>query len=200
MDIGQALGKVSSPPDMEKLALVGFIHSKMSKGEYTTTFGSLDQVFQKYKGWGIWMIRALIDDGIYDVESGGYGRGGYVIIKYATNKVSGQKMSDYQYHKGDPPSIRMAYYIYTKMVKHQPGIIELKKALSRKWADDCRLMLEVDGRSGDDIKKVIDFAYEDEWWVKNTVLSPKNIRKHYDKLMVRVPRNIHTTKKVWTPD
>ena len=50
--------------------------------------------------------------------------------------------------------------------------------------DVCRLMREVDKRTPDEIKRVIEFSQKDEFW-KDNVLSMTKVRKNWDILWLK---------------
>lgn len=53
------------------------------------------------------------------------------------------------------------------------------------WANECRLMRERDGRSIEDIEKVLRWSQSDSFW-KTNILSMGKLRKQFDQLMIRM--------------
>jgi Helix-turn-helix domain len=53
-----------------------------------------------------------------------------------------------------------------------------------KWANEVRLMREVDGRTLDEIRKLFTWANQDDFWRSN-VLSPEKLRKQWDQLSIK---------------
>jgi hypothetical protein len=53
-----------------------------------------------------------------------------------------------------------------------------------KWAVDIDRLNRLDGRSYDDINKVITFAVNDEFWRTN-ILSGSKLREKYDMLWIK---------------
>ena len=67
----------------------------------------------------------------------------------------------------------------------------------KKWANSFRLMREQDKHSLQEIADMIDCAMKDEFWRK-VILSPDNLRKHWDKLaMKRTPATATTSGTSW---
>lgn len=66
------------------------------------------------------------------------------------------------------------------------------------WANDIRLMRDIDGRTHEQICKIFDWANKDSFWYKN-ILSTKSLRKHFDELTVK-SLNSHPTKNLQTED
>ena len=52
---------------------------------------------------------------------------------------------------------------------------------SKRWLNEMRLLRARDGRSPDDIKRVICWSQSDPFWASN-VLSPTKLRKHFTRL------------------
>ena len=55
----------------------------------------------------------------------------------------------------------------------------------RVWANEVRVMREIDERTPEDIKRVFMLAHRDEFWRKQ-ILSIRNLRKHYDNLDLKL--------------
>nr|WP_282565708.1 replication protein 15 [Providencia rettgeri] len=58
------------------------------------------------------------------------------------------------------------------------------------WANDIRLMREIDGRTHEQICALFDWASRDSFWHKN-ILSTKSLRKYFDTLTVKSKENPH---------
>jgi len=52
------------------------------------------------------------------------------------------------------------------------------------WQNDCRLMREQDGRAVDEIREVIIWAQDDDFWHTN-ILSMGKLRKQWDQLILK---------------
>lgn len=50
--------------------------------------------------------------------------------------------------------------------------------------DEARKLIDVDGKTVDQVKRAIDFALADDFWSQN-IHSPKALRKSYDKLAIK---------------
>ncbi|MGO2307068.1 MAG: replication protein 15 [Providencia sp.] len=62
------------------------------------------------------------------------------------------------------------------------------------WANDIRLMREVDGRNHEQICGLFDWANKDSFWFKN-ILCPRSLRKHFDTLTIKSQENTQQQKK-----
>jgi len=85
--------------------------------------------------------------------------------------------------KSDNPYRTLSLYLEELILKNNPKAKVVKN--KEKWDNTVRLMLEIDGRSIEEIKKVIEISQKDEFWLKN-VLSMDKVRKHFDKLTLIV--------------
>lgn len=60
-----------------------------------------------------------------------------------------------------------------------------KQPDSQKWAKHIDLMVRIDGRTPEDIEKVIQWCQSDSFWMNN-VLSTEKLRKQYDALYMKM--------------
>ncbi|WP_052039319.1 hypothetical protein [Latilactobacillus sakei] len=87
-------------------------------------------------------------------------------------------------YNADNLNYKAAVYFWEKI---QDVFPKAKKPNLQNWANDVRLMHEQDKRSYDEIKAVIDWVNQDDFWVGN-ILSPKKLRKQYDALTIQMTR------------
>lgn len=78
-------------------------------------------------------------------------------------------------------SARLFYWI----LQNNP---KAKKPNPQKWADVIRLMIERDNREPEDIKAVIDWSQNDDFWMSN-ILSTDKLRKQFDTLYMQMERD-----------
>ena len=64
-----------------------------------------------------------------------------------------------------------------------------KKPDMQKWALEVEKIIRIDKRKPDDIRHVLSFVKNDNFWVGN-ILSPVKLRKHYDTLKIRMSDNV----------
>ena len=57
------------------------------------------------------------------------------------------------------------------------------------WANDVRMLREIDGRSLKEIGELFDWANRNDFWCSN-ILSPKTLRKQWDKLTLQRSRPV----------
>ncbi|CAI6265614.1 MULTISPECIES: Replication protein O [Bacillus subtilis group] len=75
-----------------------------------------------------------------------------------------------------------AEYLFKEIKNNNP---DAKKPNLEKWANEFRLIRERDKRTDEQIKYLIKWTQQDEFWKAN-ILSPSSLRKHYDKLVVKI--------------
>ncbi len=68
-----------------------------------------------------------------------------------------------------------------KLIKQNKSDRILGNGYCERWANDIRLTEEVDKRSMDRIREVIEFSQRDSFWKQN-ILSGNKLRKQFDKL------------------
>jgi predicted phage replisome organizer len=81
----------------------------------------------------------------------------------------------------DSIEMKLAKYLYEKMLLNNP---EAKKPNFQVWANDVRLMIEIDERKPGQIKNMIEWCQKDSFWKAN-ILSVKKLRDKYDQLKIK---------------
>lgn len=81
----------------------------------------------------------------------------------------------------DSPYLELATGLFAYMKKNNE---EAKEPNLQSWADDMRKLVELDGRSIENVKEVIRWSQRDEFW-KGNILSAKKLREKYDQLKVQ---------------
>lgn len=79
----------------------------------------------------------------------------------------------------------LAKYIEEKIRILNPNA---KSPNSDKWANEIRLMREIDKREHTEIKRIFDWANRDPFWRSN-ILSPAKLRKQFDQLTIKASSN-----------
>lgn len=82
-------------------------------------------------------------------------------------------------YDADSVFLKGAIYLRDRILAWKPNA-RIPKDLNA-WADEVRKMNELDKRSLEDIKRVIDFATSDSFWQAN-ILSAKKLREKFDTL------------------
>lgn len=87
-----------------------------------------------------------------------------------------------------------AKYLFGLMQQNNPGA---KQPDFDKWADTFRLMRERDERTDEQIKYLISWSQQDEFWHTN-ILSPATLRKQWDKLVLKAKKDHQATQQLQT--
>jgi hypothetical protein len=76
----------------------------------------------------------------------------------------------------------LAQWMYERIVQLHA---RFKKPHWPTWANDIRLMRDIDKRTRDEIKSVFAWANNDSFWCTN-ILSPAKLRKQFDRLVIQL--------------
>lgn len=82
----------------------------------------------------------------------------------------------------DDTEYYLANYLFYWMLQNNE---KAKKPNPQKWSDVMRLMIERDNRDPNEIKQVIYWCQNNDFWYKN-ILSPEKLRKQYDTLYIQM--------------
>lgn len=63
-----------------------------------------------------------------------------------------------------------------------------RPSITKRWRTSARLLLDVDGRTPDQVRAAIDWCQQDEFWRSNVMSMPK-LREKYDQLRLAATRN-----------
>lgn len=135
------------------------------------------------------------------------------IIEEYTNSSSLRSEEEEKRNKksaAPPPSAdaeKLAHFFFEKIKERNP---ECKEPNLKKWTQEMDLLLRIDKRAIDNVKKLIEWASKDSFW-KNNCLSPSTLRKNYDQMsmkqlgekekdLVRSNRNYAVAMKEKYPD
>ena len=77
---------------------------------------------------------------------------------------------------------RLSEYL-VKLIKERNE--NFKQPPLEKWAENIDLMIRVDKRDPEEIKEVIEWCQQDEFWQDN-ILSTSKLRKQYDQLIMKM--------------
>ncbi|MBX4259780.1 phage replication initiation protein (plasmid) [Clostridium estertheticum] len=96
----------------------------------------------------------------------------------------------------DSNEYRLSIYLFEFIKNNNP---QAKQPNMQKWSKTFDLMLRIDKRKVDDIKKVIMFCQKDPFWYKN-ILSADKVRQHFEKLILQTaePKYAKKNKNTWT--
>lgn len=69
--------------------------------------------------------------------------------------------------------------------KIRVNLPDFKTPNLEQWANDVRMMIDIDGRTEEQIRYLIDWTQKDGFWWKN-IMSVAKLRKQYDRLVAEV--------------
>jgi DNA-binding Lrp family transcriptional regulator len=85
----------------------------------------------------------------------------------------------------DSKEFTLAYILFDQILSRNP---KFKKPNLQSWSKDIDLMIRVDSRSPDDIRKVILWCQGDPFW-QNNILSAAKLREKFDQLLMKMGGN-----------
>src|SRR5699024_3943236 len=91
-----------------------------------------------------------------------------------TNSTSRSKLKFATHH------LKLAELLYKEILHNNP---QHKNPNLESWANDFRLMMEIDKREGKEIQELILFSQSHDFWYKN-ILSAGKLREKYDVLIL----------------
>lgn len=83
---------------------------------------------------------------------------------------------------------RLADFLRKWIVKNNPDAKVPDDAKLNNWCKDIDLMIRIDKRNPDDIKKIIEFSQKDSFWHMN-IRSTSKLREQYDQLDIKMKNN-----------
>lgn len=95
-------------------------------------------------------------------------------------------------YESDNTNFKLANYLLEKIREHNASVypVDSKNPPDlQKWANDIRLMHERDSRSYDDIKRIIEWCQQDDFWQDN-ILSTGKLRKQFGKLIAKADKPV----------
>jgi hypothetical protein len=87
--------------------------------------------------------------------------------------------------------MELAQHFYSLILENNENA---KQPNFEVWANDIRLMRERDIRTEEQIKYLMDWTQNDEFW-KSNILSPSKLREKFDQLVIKVKSDIQKKNK-----
>jgi hypothetical protein len=84
----------------------------------------------------------------------------------------------------------LADYLLNKIILNDGTF---KKPDIQKWAADMDKLLRIDNRSSEDIREIIKYAQNNDFWIPN-ILSVNKLRQHFDRLSLQYKQQQKKTK------
>lgn len=98
----------------------------------------------------------------------------------------------------DSKEYRLSLYLFNWIKKNNENS---KQPNFQNWAKTFDLILRIDERKLEEVKQIVKWCQEDEFWYKN-ILNPTSLRKHYDKFVLEINKPIFSKRSgkldTWT--
>jgi len=91
----------------------------------------------------------------------------------------------------DSIECRLSEFLFKHIRENDP---KMKEPNFQKWAKDINSIIRLDKREPEEIKKVIQWCQESNFW-KSNILSPGKLRKQYSTLLIQMKNQESTAKK-----
>jgi len=88
-------------------------------------------------------------------------------------------------------SRRRATFLFEKIKSINP---KAKKPNIDAWAKDIEKLMRIDGRSEEEVTRVIEWVFNDDFWCKN-ILSGRKLREKFDQLYINMVKHKESPKK-----
>lgn len=89
----------------------------------------------------------------------------------------------------DSTEMELAKYLFDKIKNNYNKV---KEPNFKNWEKHIDYLIRLDKKTHEEIKKVINFATKDDFW-KSNILSTEKLRKHFDKLWIKMTNNSNST-------
>jgi hypothetical protein len=118
------------------------------------------------------------------------------ISKVNESKVKLNKSKSSCPKKVSDVDIKLTELLISKILKNNPksGVQRKTEKTKDDWMNECRKLREIDKRTPEEIKSVIDWCQDDEF-EKTVVLSMPKLRKRFDNLWMKSQRGRSPGKK-----
>ncbi|MDO5804277.1 MAG: hypothetical protein Q4P35_04055, partial [Clostridia bacterium] len=112
-----------------------------------------------------------------------------------TNNSMSEKFSDAKFDENSD-EIKIVNYFIEKL-KGVNKNIKVPSSLKnkQKWATEIHRLINIDGKNREEVCKVIAFATKDDFWCSN-ILSPTSLRKHFDRLNIKMQKSKQNNNNV----
>lgn len=113
------------------------------------------------------------------------------------NRVDKNRVDKPSYpKKHSDTDIQLTEFLVSKILANNPKskIQKMTEKTKDGWIDECRKLREIDKRTPEEIKAVIDWCQDDEF-EKTVVLSMPKLRKRFDNLWMKSQRGSRPARK-----
>lgn len=99
---------------------------------------------------------------------------------YTNNNEKNDKNEKNNIYCPNSNEFRLASYLFNFILRNNP---KAKEPNFKTWSKQFDYILRIDGRDIEEVKKVIKWCQNDNFWFKN-ILSPEKLREQYDRLLL----------------
>ncbi len=85
----------------------------------------------------------------------------------------------------DSLEMRMVNHMITKILESYPGAKVPEGSKKQKWASTFDRIMRIDGKTAEDIRAVMTWIYQDDFWCTN-IRSPEKLREKWDTVYLQM--------------
>ena len=195
------LGKRRTQEIISSIKNKGFIESELIK-QNKAIVKRIIKVTEKYKNPN----KNKVDDGCRKVHEGWCGKvhegdagkcTGRLLIENINNRTTSclnshsNDKSKKKEFSNDSQEIALAGLLLEKLLERNPT---MRKPNIQSWAKHIDLMHRIDKRSFEDIRKILLWSQNDDFWQDN-ILSTHRLREQYDQLFLKAKKKAKLSPK-----
>ena len=186
---------------LEKLIELGFISTRQNKNkwdrrkEYKINLIAIQNELLKngyaLDGYALILPFSKTENGVSKIENRNAQNRKTVTeitTETTTNNSMSEKNSDAKFDESSD-EIKIVNYFIEKLKGVNKNIkVPNNLKNKQKWATEIHRLINIDGKNREEVCKVIAFATKDDFWCSN-ILSPTSLRKHFDRLNIKMQKN-----------
>ena len=105
--------------------------------------------------------------------------------KETLTKETIQKTLSHKFFEKNSVTYQLTIYLEGKIIENNKSIQKKSESQIQKWCNDFDKLIRLDKAKPEEIKKIIDWVVQDDFWCKN-ILCPASLRKHYPRFYKEV--------------
>lgn len=193
---------------LEKLIELGFISTRQNKNkwdrrkEYKINLIAIQNELLKngyaLDGYALILPFSKTENGVSKIENRNAQNRKTVTeitTETTTNNSMSEKNSDAKFDESSD-EIKIVNYFIEKLKGVNKNIkVPNNLKNKQKWATEIHRLINIDGKNREEVCKVIAFATKDDFWCSN-ILSPTSLRKHFDRLNIKMQKNKQNNNNV----
>jgi len=150
--------------------------------------------FQSLNNPAVPRPKASLKDTLRSSSGGSFGGSPSFAVASSSSKISSSEFEENsdevsansrkkKHHKPSPEASKLAALLRSEILKNKPDF-RVTQAQERSWARTADLTIRLDGRTYEQLAKLVAWTQRDEFWRSN-VLSMETLRRKFDQLQMK---------------